>query len=307
MNGLIKIILIFAFVVCFVLFPFFRCVVCHPYSDIRFGGEDLFNYIRHKGWRNFYKDEGQLVAYCGLFGKGKTLSAVKHCVGLYDRYNGLKVYDKFRKKWVTQQVVILSNVHVARPYVECRSLKQITNFTKDLQAYDDDNDTITFCVCLLDELSVQMNSRNFKTNIDPLFLNTILTCRHYHLSIYYTAQRFNQVDALLRQVTQTVYQCNKIWRLQGLNAYDAYELENCTNPTLIKPIGRYCLFITNKDYNNYNTIACVENLEHSMEIGDMLSDSEILEKIAPQYVGADTVVNYSRKAKKRMPHKKKYS
>ena len=304
---MLKWILIVALIICIIFFPYVRCVFFNPHYTSYYGSTDLFSYIKHKQWRNFTRYEGELIAYTGLFGKGKTLSLVHRVCSLYEKYNDIKVYDKFRKKWVNQRVVVLSKVSLDIPYVELKSLKQITNYCKDIKEYDIENDTLTFLIVCADELSVQMNSRNFKTNIDPLFLNTILTCRHYHMSFYYSAQRFNQVDALLRQVTQTVYECKKIWRLQGLYEYDAYELENCTNPTLIQPKSRLCWFVRNKDYNHYNTISCVENLEHSAETGDMLSDSEIMEKIAPSMVGADTVVSYSRKARKRMPHKKKYS
>lgn len=304
---LFKILLIIALLVLFVLFPFVRCIMLNPHFTGYYGITDLFHYFKWHLYNSFKKDEGQLIAYCGLFGKGKTLSCVHKVVNLYNRYNNKKIFDKHRHKWVTQKVVVLSNVTLNIPFVACKSLKQITQFTKDLHDYDIENDTLTFIVCLLDEMSVQMNSRNFKTNIDALFLNTILTCRHYHLSVYYTAQRFSQVDALLRSVTQTVFECNKVWRLQGLNEYDAYELENCTNPTLVQPKWRGCWFVRNKDYNAYDTLACVENLEHDVKTGAMLSDSEIMERINPVMVGADTVTKYSRKASKRKPHKKKYA
>ena len=302
------IIILIALFVCIIIFPYFRCVVFNPHYTAFYGVTDLWDYFIHKKWRLCDKYVGELVCFMGLFGKGKTLSAVKKVCSLYRRYNGIKVWDRSRKKWVMQQVIVVSNVNLTDvPYIAFESLHQLVKLTQEIKDSDELNDTYTFIVCLADEFSVQMNSRNFKSNIDPLFLNTILTCRHYRLSIYYTAQRFNQVDALLRQVTQTVINCNKKWRLQGLNYYDGYELENCTNPMLVQPIARGCLFITNRDYNAYDTLACVKNLEHSALTGDMLSDSEILEKIRPDMVGADTVVKYSKKARKRKPNHKKYS
>lgn len=44
----------------------------------------------------------------------------------------------------------------------------------------------------MDELSVQMNSRSFKDNFNAYFLNTLLCCRHYHISFYGSAQRFKK-------------------------------------------------------------------------------------------------------------------
>ena len=138
-------------------------------------------------------------------------------------------------------------------------MNQIVEFTMVHNGVDDENDTLTILYVLGDEFSVQMNSRNFKGNLDPLALNTILTCRHHYISIYYTAQRFGHVDALLRQVTSYVFLCNKTWRFQGLEKYDAWDMENATSASMVKPIGRMAWFVKNKHYKAYNTQACVDN------------------------------------------------
>ena len=177
---------------------------------------------------------------------------------------------------VTQNIKVISNVSLSIPYEDFVSLEQIVLAAERNQEYDDEHDTLTRTLVLGDEFSVQMNSRNFKTNIDPLFLNTILTCRHYYISLYYTAQRFGHVDALLRQVTSAVIECDKLWRFQRLNTFDAWDLENATNTQLIAPIARGCWFVRNRDYNAYNTLACVGNLKKSMKEGDMMTEEEIL-------------------------------
>lgn len=256
------------------LFPTLRCFICHPISTICYGAVDLFNYIRHKE-KNRYRT-GQLIAYVGLFGKGKTLSAVHRVVSAYEKYNDKQVWCPRRKKFVTQKIKVISNVSLSVPYEDFISLEQIIVDAERKQAYDDENDTLTATLVLGDEFSVQLNSRNFKKNIDPLFLNTLLTCRHYNISLYYTAQRFGQVDALLRQVTSSVISCDKLWRFQRLDTYDAWDMENCTNPTLCKPIARSCWFVRNKDYAAYDTLACVGNLKKEVDAGNMLSEAEIL-------------------------------
>ena len=134
-------------------------------------------------------------------------------------------------------------------------------------------------------------------------MNTLLTCRHYHISMFYTAQRFNQVDALLRQVTSYVVDCDKSWRLQGNNEYDAWEMENAANVLLLKPLRRRAWFVKDSDYNAYNTLACVGNLKKEMEAGNMLSEQEILAlQMNPDQVNMDAVVRpsgkYLRKKKK---------
>lgn len=256
------------------MFPTLRCVLSHPVSVVRCGVSDLCHYLVHKGGNSC--PTGELVAFVGLFGKGKTLSAVHKVVSMYERYNGVKVWCGRRKKLVTQRIKVLSNVSLKIPYEDFVSLEQIVLCAERNEAFDDEHDTLTVTLVLGDEFSVQMNSRSFKTNIDPLFLNTLLTCRHYHISLYYTSQRFGHVDALLRQVTSYVVDCDKLWRFQRQSLYDAWELENATNTMLLTPIARRCWFVRNKDYEAYNTLACVGNLKKSMQAGDMMTEEQIL-------------------------------
>ena len=283
-------------VVGFVLiyFPTVRCAVCHPVSLVRYGVSDLIRYIRFHRWNEC--KTGELVAYVGLFGKGKTLSAVHKVVSMYERYNGMMVYDRDRQMWVEQRVKVLSNVALSIPYDDFVSLQQVVYCAEKNGEYDKEHETLTVTLVLGDEFSVQMNSRNFKSNIDPLFLNTLLTCRHYHISLYYTAQRFGHVDALLRQVTSYVVDCDKLWRFQRQNLYDAWEMENATNSQLLTPIARRCWFVLDRDYNAYNTLACVGNLQKSFREGDMMSEEEILSlRRNEQQANMDGVVKPSRK------------
>ena len=202
-------------VVILAFFPTLRCAFFHPFALIWYGAKDLYYYFRRLRFN--LCGSGELVAYTGLFGKGKTLSAVHKVVSSYRRYDGKKVWCSRRRKIVTQRIKVISNVSLSIPYEDFISLEQIVLAAENNRAYDDEHDTLTVTLVLGDEFSVQMNSRNFKTNIDPLFLNTILTCRHYYISLYYTAQRFGHVDALLRQVTSYVIDCDKLWRFQRLN------------------------------------------------------------------------------------------
>lgn len=276
------------------LFPKLRCVVCHPVATVLYGCKDLYMYFRHN-LKNLYRT-GELVAYVGLFGKGKTLSAVHKVVTAYKKYDGKTVWCSRRKKLVTQRIKVISNVALTIPYEDFVSLEQIVVDAERKADYDDANDTLTITLVLGDEFSVQMNSRNFKTNIDPLFLNTILTCRHYHISLFYTAQRFQHVDALLRQVTSYVVDCDKTWRFQGNNQYVAWEMENASNPLLLTPVRRKAWFVKDSDYNAYNTLACVGNLKKDMKEGNMLSEAEILAlQMNPEQVNMDGVVKPSGK------------
>lgn len=285
-------------VIVLALCPTIRCAVCHPVKLVVNGARDLWAYIKYKKWNEC--KTGELVAYTGLFGKGKTLSAVHRVVSAYHQYDGKTVWCPRRKKFVTQRVKVISNVALSIPYEDFVSLEQVVLAAERKDAYDDAHDTLTITLVLGDEFSVQMNSRSFKTNIDPLLLNTILTCRHHYISLYYTAQRFGHVDALLRQVTSYVVECNKLWRFQRYSTYDAWDLENATNTQLIAPMGRGCWFVTNEDYNAYNTLACVGNLTKAMKKGDMMTEAEILAlQQNTSQANMDGVVKPSRKWQRR--------
>lgn len=275
-----------------------RVVSQCPGKTLSYSVKDAYKYFRYKKWR--VCSTGQIVAYVGLFGKGKTLSAVHKVVGLYQRYHNKRIYDASRKKWVTQKVHVISNVKLSIPYEDFKSLVQIVQVADRYKVLDEEQDTLTVHIVLGDEFSVQLNSRSFKSNIDPLFLNTLLTCRHHHISLIYTAQRFGHVDALLRQVTSYVINCNKCWRIMVHGQYDAYELENAKNVLDVQPLRRFGWFIRDADFNAYDTLACVNNLSRSCQAGDMLTESEILALQQNQPSDMESVSKPSRKYVKRV-------
>ena len=282
-----------ALIVVLAFFPTIRCAVLHPFALAWYGAKDMYYYFRRLRFN--LCGSGELVAYTGLFGKGKTLSAVHKVVSAYRRYDGKRVWCSRRKKIVIQRIKVISNVSLSIPYEDFVSLEQIVLAAENNRAYDDEHDTLTVTLVLGDEFSVQMNSRNFKTNIDPLFLNTILTCRHYYISLYYTAQRFGHVDALLRQVTSYVVDCEKLWRFQRLKLFDAWDLENATSTKLVTPMSRRCWFVRDRDYNAYDTLACVGNLKKSMKAGDMMTEDEILKlQQNTQQISMDAVAKPSK-------------
>lgn len=292
MHLLVGIVLI----VMFFCSPVFRCALFHPFKTVFNTVGDAVEWLIHAGWRRC--KTGYFVMFCGLFGKGKTLSAVHEVVYLYQKYNNKKVYDKFRKRWVIQKVVVYSNVDLAIPFRKFTSMQQVVDVAKQREEIDNICGTLTVSLFLGDEFSVQMNSRDFKKNFNPLLLNTILTSRHHYISLFMTSQRFSMCDILLRQVTSHVVDCDKLWRYVRNYYYDAWEMENATNVMLIKPIRRKCWFCTNKDYAKYNTLACVENLVKDCEEGKTLTEQEILALQGYETVGLDGIVKPSRKLKK---------
>ncbi len=160
------VILLIAFIVLSVFSVCFRLTVMHPVAFVRYCLTDTYRYFRYRQYNNLVT--GKLICYTALFGGGKTLSCVHYITGLYYKYNGKKVWDGNRKKFVTQKVHVISNVDLNIPYEHFDSLAQIVRVAEKFREIDCENDTLTCTLVLGDEFSVQMNSRSFKTNIDPL-------------------------------------------------------------------------------------------------------------------------------------------
>lgn len=286
-----------------VLFVPVRLVILHPFKTVKYLCRDIYFYFKYN--KRYLYDGGLLNCYFAHFGGGKTLSVVEYTEWLYKKYNNRRVYDTGRKKFVLQKVHIISNVDLTHvPYESLSSLSQVVCCAYRNKKIDNDNNTRTVVLVLLDEASSQLNSRNFKTNIDADFLNTLITSRHFHMSLFYTSQKFKLVDALLRSVTQRAISCHKIWRFMIQEYYDADELELASDKSLIKPTKRTGFFITDKNYSAYDTLATVDQLKKSVDEGEMMSESEILAMRGAMNPDNDAVMNPSRKLR-RMRKKKR--
>ena len=293
-----ELIYLFMFVFLCVWFVPFRVAVLHPFATVYYAVTDFPKWLFRKNWRLL--DGGILNCYGAHFGGGKTLSMAHFITRLYEKKNNKKVWDRGRKKFVTQKIHIISNFDLKLvPYEKLESLSQVLACAKYNKQIDEENNTRTVTMVLIDEASVQLNSRNFKSNIDANFLNTLLTCRHYHISLWYSSQKFKLTDALMRSVTQRYIECEKIWRFVCLKEYNADEIEYASDPTMVKPLRRYGYFVKDRDYNSYDTLACVEALERSAREGDMLSEKDILEMRGQLNPDNDAVTNRSFKHKMR--------
>lgn len=260
----------FVLIMAFISIPYFRCIVLHPIHVVFYAIKDMWKYVHYCRWRE-YRGYGTLSIFNGLFGKGKTLSSTIYGRKIYKRYNGKKVFDFKEKKWKTQYIKLVSNVAILDcPYMKLNSLNDITKLTEH-------NDGVSVWVVCVDEMSTQVNSREYKTNFSTDLLNVLLTCRHYRMQMIGSAQRFAHVDALVRQVTANAIECKKFWRLLQWDIYDAWTVENTTDITKIKPRKRKCIFVTDSDFNAYDTVACVESFKKNVLEGKHLTDKEIMD------------------------------
>lgn len=293
------------FIILFIVNPTFRCIVCHPIKVVVNGTKDLYKYFKYKKWNEC--DYGYIHCYIAqdskAFGCGKTLSSVEYIDTLYKQYNDKMIWDRTTKKYVTQKLTILSNVAFKQiPYIKLESMAQYISYLEERYKKDAEEGVKTITVLFVDEAGSAFNSRSFASNFNPLAIKTILCARHYASFLILSSQRFSMCDALLRQVTNVCISCDKLWRLQRLNYYDAYEMENAQNPTLVEPYAKKCWFVTDNSYAKYDTFAQLEDIKKKCEEGDMMTEAEILANQCNMPANVDPVLKPSKKYFKK--HKK---
>lgn len=287
-------ILIVAFVLLFVYCHTFRQFVLHPVRFTYCLIKDMVLYVLHREYD--LCPTGMLNAYVAHFGRGKTLSATAFITSLYRRYNNKRVWDRDRKVFVIQKVEILSNVRfVSVPSVPLVSLMDITARAQHNKEIDQEQGTLTVTIVLVDEASAQLNSREYRNNFDADTLNTLITCRHYHINLIYTTQKFKFADALLRGITQECIKCSKFWRVQKLQGYNADQVEIAGDTSLVRPLYTRSFFITDRIYGNYDTLATVDKLVKDAKDGKMLTAQEILAARGNAALELDAVTRPSRR------------
>lgn len=270
---MIVFIVLFIFIMILFYKPHLRNIVLHPCRSLYYGTIDIYNYIRYKKY-NECKFYGKIIAFCSasseVFGCGKTLTAVYKVICIYKQYNNKLVYDKEHSKFVKQRIRILSNIELKTiDYEPLNNTQQIIKFHESLGTCD-------VGIVFIDETSSLFNSRDFKTNISPDLLKSMCTCRHTHFGMIFTAPRFNQIDALMRQICSEVHMCSKSWRSEVVRIVDAYELEYCTNLKYIEST-LYRYFVPNWLYESYDTDDIVNDIKKQHASGEHLSDDEVLQ------------------------------
>lgn len=214
---------------------------------------DLYNYFKNKEWEIFQMFG--LYIYIGMFGTGKTISMVERAYHLANKYSKIKILTNFNLTNFPQHTEII----------------KLTNFQ---QIIDIEGDTLI----LLDEISSIFNSRSWsKAGIPPDLIGLLLQVRKERKVIFATAQRFKQVDALIRQITFRVVICNTLFKRWTFNKeYDAYdyELTQDTYNYLPSCEGRSSFLQTNKVRSLYDTYEMIDKAKKE----EFISQKEILEK-----------------------------
>lgn len=221
-------------------------------------GKDWIKYILHKGWTIF--DKWGLHLYVGRFGAGKTSSMVYDAYCLARRYDNLTIVTNLK----------LQNFPATTKILPLRTPKDILNAPKNT-------------LVLIDEIGTIFNSRDFaksKDAIPKLLFQHLCQCRHRHMMIFGTTQRWNFLDKQLRDIGATVRVASMAFghpfaRMATVRMYDAVEYDRAfENPLLpLSPLAGWAYVQTDKVRALYDTMEMVDTLLNA----EYIPDEEILQ------------------------------
>ena len=274
---MVKIILFFVLFILVVVFfssPRVRSFVRHIPHFLRQFPKDL--YYNHKFKKKNNAPVGFIRAYCAEsntpFGSGKTLSSVKWVYDVYNRYNGLMVWNG--DKFVPQYIMVFSNIDLAFPHIRINSLSEYSDFISHVH---DNSECVYVSYLFIDEAGSEFNSRAFSKNFSPDFISDIVTCRHNRSAFIYTAQDFSLVDKLLRTVTTQLFLCSHWNRLFFLRGISPRQAEEVSDTSVLNSLSFRSYFATDKLYSLYDTLSRFKRLESDVAHGAYRSPQEILE------------------------------
>lgn len=211
---------------------------------------DTYNYYRFREWTQF--TGFGLHIYVGMFGSGKTSSMIKRAYDICNCYKDVNILTNMK----------LTNFPPWTKIIFMENYQQIVTCPPNT-------------IILLDELSSESNSREWKKDgVPPEVLRHLLQVRKQKKMMFSTAQRFMHVDALYRQITFTVKDC-QCWfgRWNWVYSFDGWEYENKQNAIMPIPILSIDSFIqTNKIRNLYDTNELIEKLKRT----EYIPNDEIL-------------------------------
>lgn len=265
--------LILGFIFLFLISPLFRVIIQNLHLIGIYTVRDIFEYFYYKKYDEF--NLYGIDMFIGMFGHGKTLSMTHKARLIYKKYG-----DRVR---------FLSNYKLnGIPYIP------LINFNQIVEIGEEDDQKYDGTVVLIDEIENVLSHRNF-SSFPLALLHTITQQRKKRVYILCSAQRFFMVDKIWRSITTNVINCNKFWRFQHCEIYDAWDLEQSMNYANIKRISNRWYFVKNQDYNSYDTSEMVK--KGTAE--DFISNEEALVRIGlDSMANNDAIIHKSRQLKR---------
>lgn len=215
--------------------------------------KDIFLYIKNKEYKVF-KGYG-LHIYVGAFGSGKTSSMVRDAYEIALRY---------------PQVTILTNMTLLN-FPAHTKVVDLVNYSQIISSPGN-------TLILIDEISTVFNSRDWqKEGVPASLLGQLLQVRKNKKMMFSTAQVFDHVDKLIRDITFSVRDCRcYCGRWNIVTSYEGKDYaQRSDNVEKLPRVLKFYGFIqTDRIRNLYDTFEMVEKMKKTKYI----SDVEVLEK-----------------------------
>ncbi len=182
--------------------------------------------------------------YCGLYGQGKTMSVVEYL-------------ERVRKKH-GENVLIATNFFYKGQDFELSSWKQM------LEKYEK---TIIFAI---DEVQNEFNTRNYRNFPYPLITLLTQNRKGNGVQLVTTAQRYDHVDKIFRDLTNNVFECKTIlgrWTFTRNYTHDNYQMyKNAVSVTKKEKIPKikYSFVQTNKLREQYDTLRMIDETSRKL-------------------------------------------
>lgn len=220
--------------------------------------KDFIRLTKNKEWNKF--NYWGLHLYLGMFGGGKTISAVKRVYEICKRHKG---------------VTVLTNLNLFN-FPKDTTIIKLVNSRQILDLPDKS-------IVLIDEIGSIFNSRDFssgKKSVPKPVYQLILQCRHRRIVLFGTVQRWNLLDKQLRDIADSVTVCHSYFadplaRYTTNSTYNAQEYDKWfANPLLPLRRTSYCGYVQTDDLRKrYDTIEMVEGMLEA----DYIPDEQILQ------------------------------
>ena len=311
-----------------------RCLIFHAPQAIYYAVLDIYLYIKEKKWENFnhygikmfigmfghgktlsmtmearrlYKKYGDTIRFVSNYElKGIPYVPLKNFNQIVDLGKEAIEADKRPKYMTLEEIVDLENMGITLPpfyfdekgYIkrEYRRKVKIGKNDKGEPIYEMKvlRPSYKGTVVLIDEIEDLLSHRSY-ANFPLQMLNCLTQQRKAKIFIMCSAQRFFMVDKIFRSITTWAIDCNKFWRLQHTEYYDAWDYENAMNAQLVKRYKNKWRFVSNKDFASYDT---TQMISEDMT-ADFISNEEHLARVGlDTMVNSDAISKPSRKLKK---------
>lgn len=263
--------------------PFWRMIFSNIPKICKYTVNDIYDYVVERKWRNWQESWCGIYQFCGYFGHGKTLSATRQALLIYNR---MKRYGK--------KVRIISNYELKGVnYIPLTSFDQIVEIGKMAAELDDKGnrkDEYEGTVILIDEIEFLLNNRKF-SSFPLALLSTVTQQRKGHIVIYTTLQRWHMCDKAFRDLALWCVDCTKYWRFQRLRFYDGWDYENATSNQMIQCKKTLWWFVDNRFYNAYDTSKMISQTSAD----EFISNEESIRNRGIEAVRNDELVKHASK------------